>query len=63
MIVTALPFNFVIIVDFVLFATNLALNCTEKAVQLCQCKEDGDRYIVDCSRVGLKSMPQSIPNC
>ena len=54
-------FNFVITVAFVIFETNFALNCSEKAIQVCQCKEDGDRYVVDCSRLGLKSVPEGIP--
>ena len=58
MIAKALLFNFVV---FIFFETNLAINCTEKGIQLCQCTEDGDRYEVDCSRVGLKSVPKNIP--
>ena len=58
MIPTGLLFDFVV---FIFFETNLALNYTEKAIQLCQCKVDGDKYVVDCSRLGLKSVPESIP--
>ena len=61
MIATVLPFNFVITVELILFATNLALNCAQKDIQLCQCKQDGDRYTVDCSHLGLKFVPKSIP--
>ena len=54
-------FNIVITTVFIFFETNLALKCSEKAVQFCQCKEDGENYVVDCSRLRLKSVPKSIP--
>ena len=41
--------------------TNFALNCSEKTIQFCQCKEDGKKYLVVCSHVGLKSIPKRIP--
>ena len=37
------------------------LNCLDKNTQSCQCKEDGKKYVVDCSHVGLKSVPKTIP--
>ena len=58
MTATALLFNFVV---FIFFETNLAINCTEKAIHFCQCKEDGHRYLIDCSHLGLEAIPQIIP--
>ena len=52
---------FVIISVFIFLKTNSALDCTEKAIQSCQCKEDGHKYIVDCSHTGLKSVAKDIP--
>ena len=54
-------FNFAITIVFIFFKTNFALNCSEKAVQVCQFKENGENYVVDCSRLRLKSVPKSIP--
>ena len=59
--ITAALFNFVITSVFIFFETSLALNCTTKSIQLCQCKADGHRYVVDCSHVGLKSVPKGFP--
>ena len=60
MIATTVPLIFVLTVVFIFFETNLALNCTEEAIRFCQCKEDGDRYEVDCCDVGLKFVPKNI---
>ena len=61
MTVMVLWFNIVIATVFIFFETDFALNCSEKSVHFCQCKEDGHSYIVDCSHVGLKSVPKFIP--
>ena len=55
----ALSLNVVITIVFTFFKPNFSLNCSEKAIHLCQCKEDGDRYDVDCSHLGLKSVPET----
>ena len=54
-------FNFVIAVIFIFFETNFALNCSEKTIKFCQCNEDDRTYVVDCSHIGLKSIPKNIP--
>ena len=59
--ITAALFHFVVTSVFIFFETSLALNCTAKSIQFCQCKVDGHRYVVDCSHVGLKSIPKSFP--
>ena len=41
--------------------SNVAKNCSEKAIQLCRCNEDGDKFVVDCSHAGLKFVPKGIP--
>ena len=54
-------FKIVITFIFIFFETTFAQNCSEKSIRFCQCKGDGDRYVVDCSHVGLKSVPKGIP--
>ena len=54
-------FNFGITIFSIFLETNFALNCLEKAVRFCQCKEDGRTYVVNCSHNGLKSIPKNIP--
>ena len=55
------PLNFAIVVASIIFEKNVAVNCSQKAVQLCQCKEDGGKYVVDCSHLGLKFVPEGMP--
>ena len=60
MVAAGLLFDFLVIT--VMFSgSNLSLNCSRKAIQSCQCEEDGDKYEVYCSNLGLKSVPKNIP--